>query len=178
VGAGGQLVRQLRRQGHQPAEDLQHGPAQRVHLRSGDLLVGGHLDAGHQVRLGREQVPHTYALEALDHEPHAAVGGARELMDDAGGADRMQVVEAGRLLLRVALRHEGQHPVAAHDVVDELDRARLRDGQRHRRLRKDNTVAQRQDRQRVRNRYVGSGWHRHQAVAPRLGKVIRSSPRS
>jgi hypothetical protein len=30
-----------------------------------------------------------------------------------------------RVALDVALRHEGQEPVAAHDVVDELDGARL-----------------------------------------------------
>ena len=59
---------------------------------------------------------------------------------------------SGRRLLRilVALGDQGQHAVAAHHVVDELDRARLADGQGHDGLGKDDgAAAQRQHRQGV-----------------------------
>ena len=82
-------------------------------------------------------------------------------------------------LLALALRHEGQKPIAAHDVVDELDGARPPHGERHRRQREHDGVPERQDRERVGNdevRGTGAGLRRHQRASARLGSVMRSRP--
>ena len=82
-------------------------------------------------------------------------------------------------LVALAFRHEGQKPIAAHDVVHELDGARPPHRERHRRQREHDGVPERQDRERVGNdevRGTGAGLRCHQRALARLGSVMRSKP--
>ena len=83
------------------------------------------------------------------------------LVDDRDRSDRVDVVEAGRLDRGVAGRDEREQPVAGDDVVDQPDRALLADRERHHRLREDDRVLQREDRQRRRQLDLGLEIVRH-----------------
>ncbi len=92
------------------------------------------------------------ALGRLDEDPQGAVGDFDHPLDHAHDADVVEV-RRGRLVeVGVARGDHHQHPVAAEDVVDQLDRAGLADRQRGDRVREGDRVAQRQDRQRLRDR--------------------------
>ena len=179
-----ELVGQIGRRLHQPAEDVHHRAPQRVHLRRLrclDRQLGGNLDPRDEIWLGPDQIQEPDPLEALDHQPDAAVGSPCELVDHPHGADFVEVRQRGRLRLRVPLGHERDQPVAAHHVIDQADRAGLSDGQRKGRQWEHDRVPQRQDRQRVRNgqvRRAGAGRGRHQRAVPRFGNVMQSRPRS
>ena len=142
---GRELVGELGRRLHEPAEDVQDRAAQGIHFGALDHLLPGDLDARDRVGLHADPVEHPDALDSLDQHTHAAIGHPSELADHARGSHTVEVGRAGRLRVRVALGHHGQQPVAAHDVVDELHRARLGNGDRDRRQRKDDRVPERQD---------------------------------
>ena len=110
--------------------------------------------------------------------------------------DAVEVVPS-RLLDVLALDgDEREQTVARHDVVDQLDRALLADRERGRRVREDDRLLQRQDRQRrrqlqvVRGRGLGRleldvghtsrltwiGTGRGRASGCAIGITIRSSP--
>ena len=74
----------------------------------------------------------------------------------------------GVSMLRVLGAEHDQHAVAGQRVVDELDRALLADRQRRQRVRVGDRVAQRQDRQPVRQPGGGSYVAAHRSV-PRMG---------
>ena len=90
------------------------------------------------------------AAYALHEDAQRAVGNLDHLVDDGRRADGIEVVPAW--LIRLGLLHsdECEHAVAGHDVLDQLDRAFLSDGERCHRLREDDGVLQRQHGQRRR----------------------------
>ena len=139
-----------------------------------------HLDPRHQVGLGGDQIEQPDPLDALDHEADAAVGHPHQLEDHADGADRMELLEPGRLRLRLALRRECHQPVAPHDVVDQPHRAWLSHHERHRHEGQRHRVPQGEDGQHIRDDDVvgtAARFCTHWAALP-FGSVIRSRPRS
>ena len=177
-------VGQVRRGFYQLSEEVHDRAPETIHLgdlRRRNVLLGRGLDAGHQVRLRPDQVQEADPLEALDHQPHATVGSPGELVDHPGGADGMEVGQRRRLPLGVALGHEREQPVAAHDIVDQPDRAGLSHGKGKSGQREHHRVPDGQHRQRVGDGElsgVGPGLGRslHQRV--RFGSLMRSRPRS
>ena len=91
------------------------------------------------------------AREPLDDQAQAAVGQLEHLVDVAGRADRVQIVLLRLLDRRVALREDANQLAAGDRLVDEPDRALARHRERHERVRKQHRVAERQDRQLVRD---------------------------
>jgi hypothetical protein len=181
LGGDRQLVGQLRGHLDEPAEDLHHRPPESVHLRRLDRLVPGWLDPRDQIRLRPYPVQQPDPLDALDHQAYAAVGSPSELVDHSHGSNTVEVLGRGRLRLGIALRHQGQQPVAPHDVVDEPNGARLAHGERDRDQREHDRVPKRQDRERIGNDEVPgatAGLDCHQPPSARFGSVMRSRPRS
>ena len=180
----GQLGRPVGRGGDQSAEEVDQGPAERVHLRMLGRILGGlllgHLEARDQVRLGPDPVDDPDALQALDHETQGTVGRPRELMDHAHRPDAIEIVGTGLVHLGIALGHQGQEPVAPHDVVDELERPRLADRERDGGQGEHHLVPERQDGERVGDRQVVgiAGPFHHQSASVRFGSEMRSNPRS
>ena len=86
-------------------------------------------------------------VQPLDEDPQRPVGHLDHLVDDRGGADVVEILEARHLGLRVPDRDERQHALAGDDVVDQLDRALLPDRERDHRLREDDRFLQRQHRE-------------------------------
>jgi hypothetical protein len=68
-------------------------------------------------------------------------------VDDRGRPDLVEVVPTRLLDLGVLHGDEGKQPVPRHDVVDQLDRPFLADRERRGRVRKDDGLLQRQNRQ-------------------------------
>ena len=90
--------------------------------------------------------------EPLDDQPQAAVGQLEHLVDVRRGADRVQIVLRRLLDRRVALREDRDQLAVRDRIVDQADGALARDGERHERIRKEDGVPKRQDRQLGRNR--------------------------
>ena len=123
LGGRRHLVGHLRRGFHEASEHVDHRAAEGLHLRRLVGLVLQNLDPRDQIRVRPGEVHQTDPLDALDHEADGAVRHPVKLVDRAHRPDAVQVLGAG-VALGLALRHEGQQPIAAHDVVDELDGAR------------------------------------------------------
>ena len=100
-----------------------------------------------QVRLLLLRLDEAHALEPLDEDSQRPVGDLDHLVHDGDRPDPVEVVPAGRVGLGVAHGQQRQHPLARDDVVDQLDRALLADGERRHRLREDDRLLQRQHRQ-------------------------------
>jgi hypothetical protein len=176
-----QLIGQLRGDLHEPAENIHHSTPQRIHLCPRDHLVRGCLDSRDQIRLRADPVQQPDPLEALDHQAHGAVGEASQLVNHSHGSNTVENLGRGRLRLRIPLRHQRQKPVAAHDVVNEPNGARLSHGQRDRRQREHDRFPKRQDRERIGNGEVPGATTRlvcHQPPSARFRSVMRSKPRS
>ena len=88
--------------------------------------------------------------EPLDDEPQAAVGQLEHLVDVAGGADRIQSSCCGSSTVGVALGEDANQLAAGDGFVDQPDGALARDRERHERVRKQDRVAKRKDRELVR----------------------------
>ena len=132
---------------------------QRLHVARQCLDLGRlledvrHLDeAADEIRLDLDGLLEPDPAETLHEDAQRSVGHADHLVDHGRGADLVEVLEAGLLVLRVARGQQREHPVAADDVVDELDRALLPDRERGHRLRKDDGVPQRQHGELLRDR--------------------------
>ncbi len=151
---------QLLRQVGDLLDDLREGAldvaGQRLQLGARLADVGQLGDAGDQVGLLGDVGAEADPLGALDEDPQRAIGDFDHPGDDADDADLVEALGPGLLVLGVAGGDHRQHPVGAEDVVDELDRALLADRQRGQRVREGDSVAQRQDRQRVGERLVGA----------------------
>ena len=113
---------------------------------SSSVCSFAHLDPRHQIRLRADEVEQPDPLDALDHQAHGAVRRPVSWWIIAHRADAVEILGRRRFALGIALRHEGQQPVAAHDVVDEPDGARLPHRERHRRRGEHDRVPERQDR--------------------------------
>src|SRR5207237_4793552 len=87
------------------------------------------------------------AAHALNEDAQGPVGDADHLVDHSCGTDLVQVVPAGLLGLGVLDRHECDQALAVDGVLDQLDRALLADRERRHRLREDDRLLERQDRQ-------------------------------
>ena len=81
----------------------------------------------------------------FDQDARRSVGLTRGLYDARDDADAIQVSCCGFLHVGAALRHEEQHAVLARGSLDRRERCRAADEQRHRDVREDDDVAERQD---------------------------------
>jgi len=88
-----------------------------------------------------------WVSDALHEDAQRPVGDADHLLDDGGGADLVQVVPARLFDLGILGRDEREQPVARDGVVDEPDGALLADREREHRVREDDGVLEREDRQ-------------------------------
>src|SRR5207248_3344184 len=109
-------------------------------------------DVGAEVGLLLRVVDDLDALETLDQDADALVGVLEHLEDAPRRPTAVEAVRLRRLVLRVLLRREPEHPVARETVLDELQRRAARDEERNDRRRKDDDAAQRQDRKVRRDR--------------------------
>ena len=109
------------------------------------------------------------ARQALDDQPQAAVGQLEHLVDVRQRADRRADRPApGSSCVGSRLREDADQLAAGDRVVDQLDGALARHGQRHERIRKQHRVAQRQHRHSAGTVYERSpspGWTRVGLVA-------------
>src|SRR5262249_10358463 len=92
-----------------------------------------------------------HTADSLDEDPQRAVRNADQPVDDRRRPDLVQVVPAGGLDLRVPDGNECEEAVTGDDVVDQGNRALLSDRQRRYRLREDDCLLERQNRQDRRN---------------------------
>ena len=102
------------------------------------------LDLGLEVGLGLHPLGHTHARAALDEYAQGPIRQPHHAGDRPQHADRVQIVGPGSLDLGVAAGHEHDRPVAAQDVVDELEAPRLADVEWDDQIGKGHRVAQRQ----------------------------------
>ena len=91
-----------------------------------------------------------HPLRRLDEDADRAVGDLEHARDDTDHADVIEVVGARLVELGIARGDQGQGPLAGEDVVDQLHRALLTDGERGQRVRVGDRLLQRQDRYRRR----------------------------
>ena len=114
-----------------------------VLLREEILLVG---DPGDEIGLGRDDRVHMDPLESLQDGGQGAVRHLQGLDDLAHGAVRREVALGGVLDGDVRLRHGAQDAFARLRVADQADGLLPADGHGEHRPRKDDGVAQGQDR--------------------------------
>ena len=147
-----QLFGQVRNEPDHACEQALHVASQRLDFARLHELVGHGRDLCDEVRLVLQATVDANPLEALDEDAQRAVGDADHLVDDRRGTDVVEIVEAWRLDLFLALSHRDQreHALAGDDVVDQLDRAVLADRERCHRLREDDGFLQRQHRKHLR----------------------------
>jgi hypothetical protein len=89
----------------------------------------------------------TRPLEPLHEDAQRAVGHLDHLVDERNRSDLIEVAPGRRLDRGVARRDEGEQPVGRDDVVDQPHGPLLADRERRHRLREDDRLLQRQDRQ-------------------------------
>ena len=149
-----QIVGQQRRQRHDLLEVRLDVPGERVDLEPVGVVgvLGRRADARAQVGLGRDDLVEREPREPLHDEPQAAVGQLEHLVNVRRGADRVQVVLPRLLHGRVALGEDRDQLAVGDRIVDEPHRALARDRQRHERIRKEDRVPKRENRQLRRNR--------------------------
>ena len=145
-----ELGRQIRREADDLREQALDVPGQRLDLRRVVVRVGQRRELPDEVGLAVDRLDELDPVEAADEDPKRPVGDLDHLVDDRDRSDLVDVVEAGRVDRGVARGDECEEAVAGDDVVDQADRALLPDRERHHRLREDDRVLQRQDRQRRR----------------------------
>ena len=178
---GRQLVGQLWRHLHEPAEDVHDGAAMSVDLSRRDRLVRGRLDPRGQIRLCADEIQQPDSLDALDHQAQASIGCPSELMDHSDSSNTVEILGLGRLRFRIALGHQHQEAVAPHDIVHEPNGPRLGYDKRGPRQWEHNYVSERQNRERIRDDEIRGATARldgHHPALTRLGSVMRSRPRS
>lgn len=87
------------------------------------------------------------ARQALDQQTDGVVRGTEQAVDRGDGPDAIQVRRPGVFQLRVARRNQADQLIRRGcDVIHQVDRARLSDGQRDGGLRVDDHAPQRQNR--------------------------------
>jgi hypothetical protein len=142
-----QLIRQKRRNRHQPRERLQCGARERLDLRCRRLLpLGNAFYARQQVRLGIQELDDPHALESLNPDLLGAVWRANHVPNPRKRAGGVQI--RGEWLLGVGLLLGQQHELAraTRRLLDSPQRCFPSDCQRKRRQRKDQRLAQGQHR--------------------------------
>ena len=142
-----QLFGQVRRHPDDVGELLLHRARERFHLGRFRDDLRQVLQLGDEIGLVLDLLDEPDPLDALDEDPQRPVGHLDHLVDDRDGADAVEVIPARRVGLLVLDREKREHPLAGDDVVDQLDRALLADGERRHRLGEDDGLLQRQDRE-------------------------------
>jgi hypothetical protein len=146
-----QLLREVGQQADHAREQRLDVARERLHLLRLLDPVGDDLRLADEVRRVLDPAEHADSLEALDEDPQRPVGDLDHLVDQGRRPDVVELREAGLLDLRVADGDEREHPIAGHDVLDEPDRSLLADRERRHRLREDDRLLQREDRQQPRD---------------------------
>jgi hypothetical protein len=100
-----------------------------------------------EIRHGRHDLLHREPGQTLDDEAEAAVRQLEHLVDVGRSAHGVQIGLHRLLDGRVALGEDGDQLAVRDGVVDQANRAFARDGERHERIRKEDRVSKRQDRQ-------------------------------
>ncbi len=168
-----ELLREVRRETDDSAEQPLDVPNQCLELRGLDDDVGQRAELGEQVRLRVDSLVELHAVQALDENPQGAVGHLDHLVDDPDRAHVVDVGEAGRLDRAVACCHQREQAVARNDVVDQAHRPLLADRERRHRLRKDNGFLQRQHRQH--RRQLGLVLRRLGRIEQQVAHAVRTS---
>ena len=101
---------------------------------------------------GRHDLVEREPRQSLDDQPQAAVGQLEHLVNVRRRADAEQILLLRLFDRRVALREHGDQLAVRDRVVDQTHRALAGDGERHERIRKEDRVPKRQNRQLRRNR--------------------------
>ena len=176
-----QLVGQRGHELDHAPELVLHGAGQRLDLGRLDEHVGELREAADGVGILGDPLLEPDAGEPLDEDAERPVGDADHAVHERRGADVVEVLEASLLGLGILARDERQHPVAVDDVVDQLHGALLPDRERRHRLREDDGLLEREDRQRRRDldvAFEGLGPFGELAHAEvRTVIVMRPSPR-
>ena len=171
-----------------PREGRLDVAAEALELGRGHELVGRLGDVRDQVRRRCDEVAELHALAALHEDVDRAVGHLHHPRDHSHHAHAVELVRPGFLGLRLLRGDHHQHPVAGEHVVDERDRALLADREREHRVREGDAVAQRQDRQRLRQLRLGRGRHGRRVcgspftvgtwmvIAPRSARAVPTAP--
>ena len=120
-----QLVRQLRYQRHQSAQQI-HGIAhQGFDLESFVHLVGQRGDPCAQVGFVFGPLIDADTLDALDQQPDRAIRGLDHAVDGGRNADLEHIVGARLFDFGIQGRHQANHLLADGGIVDEVDRPGL-----------------------------------------------------
>ena len=142
------LFGEVRDERDDAAEEGLHVPRERFELFRLLDVVGKLDELADEIRVVGDATRDADTPEALDEDAQRPVGDANHLVDDRRGADLVEIVPPGRLRVGIADRDEREQTVASDDVVDQLDRPFLSDRERSHRLREDDRLLQREDRQR------------------------------
>ncbi len=146
-----ELLRQVRDLLDDLAEGALHVAGQRLQLRAPPRRRrGARSTRAIEVGLRGDVLADLDPLHPLDEDPDRAVGDLEHARDDAGDADRLELLRARLLELGVLRGDHDEAAVSGEHVVDQLDRALLADGERRQRPRVGDHVAHRQDRHRLR----------------------------
>ncbi len=173
-GGDPQLLGQVGDEPGDPREQSLRVAGQRLQLPALLDHVRHLLELAHEVRLLHHGSREPDAMNALDEDPQRPVGNAEQLVDDRGRADRIEVVPERHLDVRVADGEQPEQAVAGDDVVDQPDRALLPDRERRHRVREDDRLLERQDRQ-LRGKLLDDGGQLLSAVAVEAGLAHRRS---
>ncbi len=105
------------------------------------------LEPPDQVGIVAHRLEQANTAHALYQQAQRPVGHLEHPRDRCLGAHRVDVVPTRLLDILLPDSDQRHVPLAADDVVDELDRALLPDGERHHRIGKDDGLLERQERQ-------------------------------
>ena len=139
-----QLLRQVRREADDAREEALHVAGQRLDLLRLRDHVGLLDELADEVRLVERTACEANAADSLHEHAHRSVGDADHLVHDRRRPDLVEVVPARRVGRLGLDRDQREQPVAADDIVDQLDRPLLADRERRHRLREDDGLLQRQ----------------------------------
>ena len=148
-----QLLGQVGRQVDDATELRHHVALQRLDARILDARRDERLVGGAQIRAVVLRLPQPHALDALDHHAHRAVHQLHHPHDQPERPDLVEILEAGmhhRPFLRILVvgvpHHPQQQPLLSlHHVVDQLQGARVADGERQHDVGIDDELAERQN---------------------------------
>ena len=149
-----QIVGQQRRQRHDLLEIRLDVTQQRVDLQTIVVTerLDGRRDPRAQIGLRFLDLVQPKPFEALHDQPQAAVRQLEHLVNQTGGSDLVQVGLLRLLDGRIPLREDADQFALRDGFVDQTNRAFARHRERHEGIRKQDGVAEGQDRQLIRNR--------------------------
>ena len=144
-----QIVREERRQRHDLLEVRLDVPRQRVDFEPVgvlEILVRG-ADPRTQVRLGGDNLLELQPGQTLDDQAEASIGKLEHLVNVRGGADGVQIVLPRLFDGGVTLGEHRDQLAVPNRIVDEPDGALAGHGERHERIREEDGISKRQNRQ-------------------------------